>query len=206
MSNSLFSSKTNRRYAVNGDYILQKAAELTAATLCTNNTSKLSFIQIKGGITNLIYRVESTESDNKVLVRIYGDKTDYIINREREMAICEVLFKIGLSKNIYGCFEGGQIEEWIEGTIMSDDNVKDSIIMNGIAKTMKRLHSVPLCDKFYIKTEVEGYTSSLYKGKSFLFAKIKMLYHRVMSKSSDLKANFPEFDFGKIKLVRYTTT
>lgn len=40
-----------------------------------------------GGITNLLFKLDGPETENPVLVRIYGQDTEVLIDRERDNAL-----------------------------------------------------------------------------------------------------------------------
>eukprot|EP00668_Euglena_longa_P003026 GGOE01003536.1.p1 GENE.GGOE01003536.1~~GGOE01003536.1.p1 ORF type:complete len:394 (+),score=105.51 GGOE01003536.1:39-1184(+) len=65
---------------------------------------------VKGGITNLLYKV--TSPVGSLLVRVYGDKTELVINRDKETAMLRQLSDLGFSVPYYGSFGNGRIEEW----------------------------------------------------------------------------------------------
>ena len=51
-------------------------------------------MQLSGGITNKLYRIQSEKGD--YTVRIYGDKTDLFINRDQEIEAQKAMAAIGV--------------------------------------------------------------------------------------------------------------
>lgn len=52
--------------------------------------SQLSCQEVRGGITNLLYKVEpkSNEQGHAALVRIFGEKTEILIDRTQDNRMC----------------------------------------------------------------------------------------------------------------------
>eukprot|EP00667_Euglena_gracilis_P013493 EG_transcript_13928 len=65
---------------------------------------------VKGGITNLLFKV--TSPAGALLVRVYGDKTELVIDREKETAMLRQLSDLGFSVPFHGRFGNGRVEEW----------------------------------------------------------------------------------------------
>ncbi|MFW6139241.1 MAG: hypothetical protein ACOC7U_08715, partial [Spirochaetota bacterium] len=57
--------------------------------------------QIKGGITNKLYRVKALNDTSKDYVfRLYGEKTDMFIDRDIEMEVMSVLEPLNISPKL----------------------------------------------------------------------------------------------------------
>lgn len=154
----------------------------------------LSVEEVKGGITNRLYKVENTKNGAAVLVRIYGQNTSYIIDRDREYAICKILADNNISKRIYVLIENGRIEEWLEGFTLTQEDMYRSVYMNGIAINMKRLHSVSLSDEL---------RSCLLMGenlKSMLWPTIWKYFDLCTSKQDKVKTLLGDLDLEALKL------
>ncbi|CRH00114.1 ethanolamine kinase, putative [Plasmodium relictum] len=109
----------------------------------------LNFEVIKGGITNILVKVEDNLQEKKYLIRLYGPKTSEIINREREKKISSILCEINISKKIYVFFPNGRIEEFMEGYALSKEDIKEKEFQKEIAKKLRILHSIDLNDSLF---------------------------------------------------------
>lgn len=78
---------------------------------------------ISGGITNLLYRAIWYEQS--VLVRIYGEKTEIMIDREIDNTIFAHLSKAGFGPTYYGRFINGRIEGWMDSRSLSPEEMQD---------------------------------------------------------------------------------
>ncbi|EKX74086.1 choline/ethanolamine kinase, putative [Theileria equi strain WA] len=164
------------------------------SAISTSDYDYLSVEEVKGGITNSLYKVENTKNGTAVLVRIFGPKTSYIIDRERERIICTLLAKYNISKRVYAPIENGQIEEWINGFTLPQEDMWKSIYMNGIAINMKRLHSIPLNGEI---------RNSLQRGdckKSMLWPTIWNYFDLCTSQQDKVESILGKFDFESLKL------
>ncbi|KAK2196866.1 Protein kinase-like domain superfamily [Babesia duncani] len=111
-----------------------------------NAAAKLSFLQvqeIKGGLTNMLYKVTNQKNNKSVLLRLFGYKTDNMIDRNCESVICKHLSLYGLSKSIYGYFNGGRIEEWFDGSIPDVKQLESGAFNVIIAQHLGRIHGFP---------------------------------------------------------------
>ena len=84
--------------------------------------------QFTDGLTNKLYKVvghvETTPHDGPVkqktaLVRIYGKKTEILIDRERETRNLVCLARAGLVPPLYGRFNNGICYGYVEGVPFS---------------------------------------------------------------------------------------
>ncbi|GAW81014.1 ethanolamine kinase [Plasmodium gonderi] len=114
-----------------------------------NKVDELNFEMINGGITNILVKVEDTSKKAKYLIRLYGPKTNEIINRDREKKISIILYDKNIGKKIYVFFPNGRIEEFMDGYALSREDIKNPIFQKLIAKNLKALHDVKLNDTLY---------------------------------------------------------
>ena len=66
-----------------------------AATLCGWTSQDAAIFQISGGITNLLFKMSPKDGQDPVLIRVFGAKTEMMINRERDNSKCR-FFSIAL--------------------------------------------------------------------------------------------------------------
>ncbi len=69
---------------------------------------------VQGGITNLLFRLEAAGCE-PVLVRIYGDNTEVVIDREAENRLFASLSAADFGPTYHGRFANGRVEGWLQG-------------------------------------------------------------------------------------------
>ncbi|CAM9493272.1 unnamed protein product [Scytosiphon promiscuus] len=102
---------------------------------------------IGGGITNLLFKLQGPTEEGAVLVRIYGEDTDVLIDRERDNALFDELARMEYAPPFHGRFTNGRIEGFLparalEPREMSERSPVDFVSL--IAKEMGRLHGLPV--------------------------------------------------------------
>ena len=97
--------------------------------------------QLKGGITNKLYRIQSEKGD--YTVRIYGDKTDLFINRDHEAHAIEEMAKIGVGSRLVKYLPdiGVTIVEFIDDCIvLSNKHFLDKSLYKKIVDPIRKIH------------------------------------------------------------------
>jgi len=97
--------------------------------------------QLKGGITNKLFRIQSEKGD--YTVRIYGDKTDLFINRDFEAHALKEMEKIGVSSRLikYMPDIGVTIVEFIDDCIvLSNKHFLDKSLYKKIVSPIQKIH------------------------------------------------------------------
>ena len=97
--------------------------------------------QLKGGITNKLYRIQSEKGD--YTVRIYGDKTDLFINRDHEAHAMKEMEKIGVSSRLVKYLPeiGVTIVEYIDDCIvLKNKHFLDKSLYKKIVDPIRKIH------------------------------------------------------------------
>jgi thiamine kinase-like enzyme len=134
-------------------------------------------MELSGGITNKLYRVQSEKGD--YTVRIYGDKTDLFINRDYEAQAIREMAKIGVGSKMikYMPEIGVTIVEFIgDSIVLTNEHFLDIALYPKIVDPIRKIHEsgVKLENIFNPKVEVKK-----------MFAIL-----------TDLDAHYPEFDIA----------
>jgi len=79
-----------------------------------------------------------------VLVRVYGQGTDMIIDREGEMKNMARMQGIGLGGKLYAAFNNGICYQFLSGEVLSQSRLWETVVWKGVAKAMATMHSAPL--------------------------------------------------------------
>ncbi len=97
---------------------------------------------LSGGITNKLYRAKCEKGD--VAIRIYGDKTEMFINRDREAHALQQMADAGISSKLIKYLPEHHITivEFITGsyTLKNSDFLKDEL-RETIIDPVRRIHS-----------------------------------------------------------------
>ncbi|XP_076287931.1 ethanolamine kinase 1 [Lasioglossum baleicum] len=103
----------------------------------------LQFKIFNDGITNKLIGVwHSGYYKEMVLVRIYGHKTELLINRKDETRNIRILNKAGFTHSIYATFNNGLAYQFIEGVTLTTDMVRKPDVYTLIAKRMAQMHKL----------------------------------------------------------------
>jgi thiamine kinase-like enzyme len=135
----------------------------------------IDITQLKGGITNKLYRIRSEKGD--YTVRIYGDKTDLFIDRDSEAHAIREMSKIGVCSPIvkYLPERGVTIVEFIDDAIfLNNEHFLDKSLYPKIVEAIKKIHTSGVTLKQIFNPMV----------------KVKEMF----SILTGLKAEYPEFD------------
>lgn len=110
--------------------------------------NKLKFKMFTDGITNKLIGCFYSESDNNpndvILVRIYGNKTDLLIDRSVEKYNINLLHKHGLAPELYATFTNGLCYEYVPGCTLTPKSIYEPKIWRLVASQMANMHKLPL--------------------------------------------------------------
>ncbi|TDG42769.1 hypothetical protein AWZ03_010816 [Drosophila navojoa] len=81
-------------------------------------------------------------SDNVVLVRVYGNKTDLLIDRKAETQNFQLLHTYGLAPSLYATFKNGLVYEYVPGITLNTESVLCPDIWPLVARRMAEMHRV----------------------------------------------------------------
>ncbi len=137
----------------------------------------LDISELKGGITNKLYRVKSEKGD--LAVRIWGDKTELFIDRDFEAHALEEMARIGVSSELVSYMPdiGVTIVGFIDGGIvLTNDHFLDESLYPRILGAIRKIHDsgVRLKKVFHPLAEVRKMADIL----------------------AGLDASYPEFDIA----------
>lgn len=105
----------------------------------------VAFEAFKEGITNKLVKCVCSNG-NVVLIRIYGQKSELIIDRLAELSNLKTLAMCGLAAPVYGKFRNGLVYGFVEGASLKTHEVASYI--PGIAKKLRDWHCmVPVFDE-----------------------------------------------------------
>eukprot|EP01087_Luapelamoeba_hula_P003016 TRINITY_DN1284_c0_g1_i1.p1 TRINITY_DN1284_c0_g1~~TRINITY_DN1284_c0_g1_i1.p1 ORF type:complete len:422 (+),score=60.17 TRINITY_DN1284_c0_g1_i1:111-1376(+) len=101
--------------------------------------------QYSGGLTNKLFKVTADVCGEQqvILIRVYGDKTGKMLDRESEIVVIQELHRQGMSARFYGTYANGCAYGHVEGRPLSvHDLWGDKEISDKIAMHVGRWHAV----------------------------------------------------------------
>uniref|UniRef100_A0A8D8S546 ethanolamine kinase n=1 Tax=Cacopsylla melanoneura TaxID=428564 RepID=A0A8D8S546_9HEMI len=105
--------------------------------------SEIQFKTFTDGITNKLVGVyHKDKPDDILLMRIYGNNTHLLIDREAEKSNFRTLHRAGLAPRLYAEFDNGLVYDYVRGVTTNPDTIRLPHIYPLVARTMARLHKV----------------------------------------------------------------
>lgn len=86
--------------------------------------------------------LDSIPGDDIVLIRIYGNKTDLLIDRKQEIKDFKLLHSYGFASRLLATFTNGLAYEYVRGVPTTKKTVRDEKVSQEIAKRMAEMHRV----------------------------------------------------------------
>ncbi|XP_061641587.1 ethanolamine kinase 2 isoform X1 [Phyllopteryx taeniolatus] len=95
------------------------------------------------GTTNKLVGCYVEDSpEDVVLVRVYGNKTELIVDRDNELKSFQVLHANGCAPRLYCSFQNGICYEYMQGDALGTKDVRDPSLLRLIAGEMARIHAI----------------------------------------------------------------
>ncbi|GEQ72665.1 hypothetical protein JCM33374_g6352 [Metschnikowia sp. JCM 33374] len=138
-------------------------------------SNEISIKQLTGGITNMLLSCSHLATEETLLMRVYGQGTNLIIDRNREFVSHLVLNSLKLAPSIHARFSNGLIYGFLPGRSLEPSELSNSYIYPLIAQQLGNWHNSINCE--YIEDGVNTlrkYSASLKKrAEPKLFSKPK---------------------------------
>ncbi|XP_038071040.1 ethanolamine kinase 1-like isoform X1 [Patiria miniata] len=107
------------------------------------NQEEIKFKVFTAGISNkLIGGYLPKDKSDMVLVRIYGKKTELLIDREAEIRTFVLLHQAGCGSKLYARCNNGLCYEYLPGVVLDPKTVREERIYKLIIKEMIKMHSI----------------------------------------------------------------
>ncbi|POS84062.1 hypothetical protein EPUL_005435 [Erysiphe pulchra] len=116
---------------------------------------KIEVEKVSGALTNAVYVISlptflrtfldhkchpKKNFSGKVLLRIYGDQFNHLIDRENELRILERLARKNIGPKMLGKFKNGRFEEYLNAETLRAEDIRNIDTSKQIAKRMRELH------------------------------------------------------------------
>ncbi|KAK9842050.1 hypothetical protein WJX81_006195 [Elliptochloris bilobata] len=101
---------------------------------------------IEGGITNLLWKVLPPKESGlgAVVVRVFGEETNRLINRDRELRLVLQLNEAGFGARVLGTFDNGRIEAWLEMRPLTSEQMTAPAMAQRVARRLRAFHRAPV--------------------------------------------------------------
>lgn len=121
------------------------------------------------GITNsLVGVIHEDDKVNMILVRVFGENTDKIIDRNAELVNMKILHTLGFGPALYASFYNGLAYQYLPGEILTPVTCLDENIYPLVAEKMANFHLQFACVKERLPLETRKSLE-----KSVLWTKLK---------------------------------
>ncbi|CAF3657129.1 unnamed protein product [Rotaria sp. Silwood1] len=107
------------------------------------SNSSLTIKKLTDGLSNILFAVYSCEN-NGIIVKIYGQNSDLIVDRQAEIRYMIYLAQFHISPSIILTFNNGFIYQYLPGNPISNGDEQKALL---IARKLAEFHSIPLVDK-----------------------------------------------------------
>ncbi|KDD75780.1 choline/ethanolamine kinase [Helicosporidium sp. ATCC 50920] len=139
--------------------------------------------KVTGGISNALFKLthETLAQPRTVVFRVNGVNTDYIIDRQVEMAIMEAVQPSGFGPKILGTFPTGRIEEFLPLRCLEPAEMGEDGWVPRIAACLSEFHRQKLQGKCQDDTPFGRISKWINMAESFSFEdpKKKALFEKV---------------------------
>ncbi|QDZ17591.1 choline/ethanolamine kinase [Chloropicon primus] len=110
--------------------------------------SKAAVEVITGGVTNSLYKVTNADSSDvdsrTVALRVFGDNTDLLIDRDKELNVMTQLNARGFGAKVFATFANGRIEEYLLSKPMDYNMCVERKYISKIARLTAKFHAVEM--------------------------------------------------------------
>lgn len=129
-------------------------------TLCRKDftdgiTNKLVGYYMKTNTKNTSRFAEYGRTDI-VLVRVYGERTELIINRAQELRNIEELSRNHIAPPLYATFSNGYCYRFIEGRVLSPEDFTNKDILKLSAEYLAKIHTAKLSESYMKHHKMES--------------------------------------------------
>ena len=100
-------------------------ANLSQASGILLRTSSLTIKKLTDGLSNLLFAVRSSE-DQGIIVKIYGNNSDLIVDRRMEIQFMSYLAKFHLAPTIILTFNNGFIYRYVPGISLQNGDEENA--------------------------------------------------------------------------------
>lgn len=110
------------------------------------DVEKVKFKEFSEGISNKLIgcNMPGLEPGEMILFRLYGNKTELFIDRQKELETFQILHSKGYGPPVYGTLENGLAYGFLPGDVLDTDTIADKHISSLCARHMAKLHAIKI--------------------------------------------------------------
>ena len=82
-----------------------------------------------------------------ILVRVYGHNSELMIDRKSEIRNMKLLHANGCGSQLYATFQNGLAYQYLSGSPITLESVRDPLVFPAIAAACSKMHSIELPGK-----------------------------------------------------------
>ncbi len=100
--------------------------------------------RVGAAMTNTVFIISHEDEHvepKKMLLRVYGEGVDYILDRKQELDWFAKLSDLGIGPKLYAAFKNGRLEEYVESETLNPTTMREPKISQLIATSLARFHS-----------------------------------------------------------------
>ncbi|KAL3140625.1 hypothetical protein ABBQ32_005194 [Trebouxia sp. C0010 RCD-2024] len=110
------------------------------------SADSIEVTKVSGGITNQLLKLSPSDDREPVLVRIFGENTDIVIDRKSEAILSLQVYKAGFGSEILGTFSNGRVESWIHMRPLKPEEMCEEGNAACIARRLASFHAADIQD------------------------------------------------------------
>ena len=105
--------------------------------------SAINYKVFSGGLTNkLVGAYINGKKEEMILVRIYGQNSELMIDRQKEIENMQILHENGCGAKLFAIFKNGIAYQYLSGTILSVESIREPNIFPAVAAACSKMHSI----------------------------------------------------------------
>lgn len=142
-SHSDKSQVLNINLTISEDKLIEGSVSVLKLVRPDWDRDNIKFKIFTDGITNkLVGCFHDKNPDDVILVRVYGHKTDMLIDRLAETRNIQLLHAAGYAPRIYATFQNGLAYEYVPGVILTVETCRSPEIYPLVATMMANIHKL----------------------------------------------------------------
>uniref|UniRef100_A0A1L8E3P9 ethanolamine kinase n=1 Tax=Nyssomyia neivai TaxID=330878 RepID=A0A1L8E3P9_9DIPT len=127
---------------IHEDSIIQGASTILENIRPNWPIEDVEFKLFTDGITNKLVGCFYGDKKDTVLIRIYGNKTDLLIDRTVETRNIRMLHSFGFAPQLYATFMNGLAYEYVPGVTLTPESVVKPAVWTLVAQKMAQMHRI----------------------------------------------------------------
>lgn len=92
-------------------------------------------------LTSAVFFVDA-ENKHRMILRVYGNGVDQIIDRENELAWLARLSHLNIGPSLLGVFGNGRFEQYLPSTTLTHNDIRKPATSQQIASCIRELHDI----------------------------------------------------------------